>query len=286
MTALLEVRDLRTEFATDAGTFTAVDGVGLDKRALNELRGNAIAMIFQEPMSSLNPAFTIGEQIVEGLQRHRRIARAEAEARAVEMLARVRIPAPAERFHDHPHKLSAGAGMRTRASISTARASASVRPMRRCRSSPSTICSPIVKAGFSDDIGSWKIIAIALPRSSFSARLSRPSSSVSFEGADDPPRRLRDQPHDRQRRDALAAARFADDGQRLARLDRKTHPVHGREVAVLGPELRAQVAHFQHRHQLRPSRSRWKRAMRSSITARSVMPTGSLRPARQAMKGC
>ncbi len=169
MTALLEVRDLRTEFATDAGTFTAVDGVGfeveagrtlaivgesgcgksvtalsimglipeppgrvaggsvrfegtelvgLDKRALNELRGNAIAMIFQEPMSSLNPAFTIGEQIVEGLLRHRRIGRAEAEARAIEMLARVRIPAPAERFHDHPHKLSGG--MRQRAMIAMA----------------------------------------------------------------------------------------------------------------------------------------------------------------------
>ena len=169
MTALLEVRDLRTEFATDAGTFTAVDGVGfeveagrtlaivgesgcgksvtalsimglipqppgrvvggsvrfedteligLDKRALNDLRGNAIAMIFQEPMSSLNPAFTIGEQIVEGLLRHRRIGRAEAEARAVEMLARVRIPAPADRFHDHPHKLSGG--MRQRAMIAMA----------------------------------------------------------------------------------------------------------------------------------------------------------------------
>ncbi|MEO6747880.1 MAG: ABC transporter ATP-binding protein [Caldimonas sp.] len=169
MTALLEVRDLRTEFATDAGTFTAVDGVGfeveagrtlaivgesgcgksvtalsimglipeppgriaggsvrfegnellgLDKRALNELRGNAIAMIFQEPMSSLNPAFTIGEQIVEGLLRHRRIGRDAAQARAIEMLARVRIPAPAERFHDHPHKLSGG--MRQRAMIAMA----------------------------------------------------------------------------------------------------------------------------------------------------------------------
>jgi oligopeptide/dipeptide ABC transporter ATP-binding protein len=169
MSALLEVRDLRTEFATDAGTFTAVDGVGfeveagrtlaivgesgcgksvtalsimglvphppgrvvggsvrfegtellgLDKRALNDLRGNAIAMIFQEPMSSLNPAFTIGEQIVEGLLRHRRIGRAEAEARALEMLARVRIPAPAERLHDHPHKLSGG--MRQRAMIAMA----------------------------------------------------------------------------------------------------------------------------------------------------------------------
>jgi ABC-type microcin C transport system duplicated ATPase subunit YejF len=69
--------------------FEGTELIGLDKRALNELRGNAIAMIFQEPMSSLNPAFTIGEQIVEGLLRHRRIGRAEAEARAVEMLARV-----------------------------------------------------------------------------------------------------------------------------------------------------------------------------------------------------
>ena len=77
-----------------------------------------MAMIFQEPMSSLNPAFTIGEQIVEGLLRHRAIGRAEATLRAMAMLRKVRIPAPEQRFHEHPHKLSGG--MRQRAMIAMA----------------------------------------------------------------------------------------------------------------------------------------------------------------------
>ena len=166
--ALLEVRDLRTTFATDDGEFAAVDGVsfeveagrtlaivgesgcgksvtslsimglvpppgriaggairfegrellGLAQREMQDLRGNGLAMIFQEPMSSLNPAFTIGEQIVEGLLRHRSLTRAEARARALQMLEKVRIPAPAQRFHEHPHKLSGG--MRQRAMIAMA----------------------------------------------------------------------------------------------------------------------------------------------------------------------
>src|SRR5262249_26360868 len=81
-------------------------------------RGDRLAMVFQEPMSSLNPAFTIGEQIVEGLLRHRRMTRSQAAARAVEMLEKVRIPAPAQRFHEHPHRLSGG--MRQRPMIAMA----------------------------------------------------------------------------------------------------------------------------------------------------------------------
>ena len=59
---------------------------------MRELRGDRIAMIFQEPMTSLNPAFTVGDQIVEGIQRHRPMSRDAAKALAVEMLARVHIP--------------------------------------------------------------------------------------------------------------------------------------------------------------------------------------------------
>ena len=92
--------------------------LGLPKREMQNLRGNGMAMIFQEPMSSLNPAFTIGDQIVEGLMRHRPLSRAQAEQRAVQMLTRVRIPAPEQRFHEHPHKLSGG--MRQRAMIAMA----------------------------------------------------------------------------------------------------------------------------------------------------------------------
>ena len=92
--------------------------IGLPTRELQDLRGNGMAMIFQEPMSSLNPVFTIGEQIVEGLLRHRAISRAEATQRAMQVLEKVRIPDPTQRFHDHPHKLSGG--MRQRAMIAMA----------------------------------------------------------------------------------------------------------------------------------------------------------------------
>ena len=92
--------------------------LGLPKRDMQNLRGNGMAMIFQEPMSSLNPAFTIGDQIVEGLMRHRPLNRAQASERAVQMLTKVRIPAPEQRFHEHPHKLSGG--MRQRAMIAMA----------------------------------------------------------------------------------------------------------------------------------------------------------------------
>ena len=92
--------------------------LGLPEREMQNLRGNGMAMIFQEPMSSLNPAFTIGDQIVEGLMRHRPMNRAQASERAVQMLTRVRMPAPEQRFHEHPHKLSGG--MRQRAMIAMA----------------------------------------------------------------------------------------------------------------------------------------------------------------------
>jgi oligopeptide/dipeptide ABC transporter ATP-binding protein len=92
--------------------------VGAPEHEWQDLRGNGMAMIFQEPMSSLNPAFTIGEQIVEGLRRHRPLSRAQAVERALEMLKRVRIPAPEQRFHEHPHKLSGG--MRQRVMIAMA----------------------------------------------------------------------------------------------------------------------------------------------------------------------
>src|SRR5450631_3161626 len=98
--------------------FEGKELVGLAERELQDLRGNGLAMIFQEPMSSLNPAFTIGEQIVEGLLRHRPIGRVEASARALAMLKKVRMPAPEQRFHEHPHRLSGG--MRQRAMIAMA----------------------------------------------------------------------------------------------------------------------------------------------------------------------
>ena len=98
--------------------FEGVDLLKLSAGELRELRGDRISMIFQEPMSSLNPAFTIGEQIVEGILRHRPIGSAAAKRRAIEMLERVRIPSPEQRFDDYPHRLSGG--MRQRVMIAMA----------------------------------------------------------------------------------------------------------------------------------------------------------------------
>jgi oligopeptide/dipeptide ABC transporter ATP-binding protein len=98
--------------------FEGQELVGAPERLLQDLRGNGMAMIFQEPMSSLNPVFTIGEQIVEGLLRHRPISRTDATERALAMLRKVRMPAPEQRFHEHPHQLSGG--MRQRAMIAMA----------------------------------------------------------------------------------------------------------------------------------------------------------------------
>src|SRR5450432_132882 len=98
--------------------FEGVDLLRLTPRQMRDIRGNRIAMIFQEPMTSLNPAFTIGDQIVEGILRHRHIGREAAKRQAIEMLEHVRMPLPAKRFDDHPHRLSGG--MRQRAMIAMA----------------------------------------------------------------------------------------------------------------------------------------------------------------------
>jgi peptide/nickel transport system ATP-binding protein len=86
--------------------------------AMRDLRGDRLAMIFQEPMTSLNPAYTIGEQIIETLVRHRGLTRAQARSRAIELLRDVRMPSPEQRVDEYPHKLSGG--MRQRAMVAIA----------------------------------------------------------------------------------------------------------------------------------------------------------------------
>jgi peptide/nickel transport system ATP-binding protein len=98
--------------------FEGQELVGASQAELQNLRGNRMAMIFQEPMTSLNPAFTVGEQIIEGLMRHLPLSRAQASERALEMLQKVRIPAPEKRMNDYPHQLSGG--MRQRVMIAMA----------------------------------------------------------------------------------------------------------------------------------------------------------------------
>ena len=170
MTALLEVKDLRTSFKLESGgEFSPVDGVSFSVQAgrtlgivgesgcgksvtslsimgllpkgqgrisagaiefegrdlsklkpdeMRNLRGNRMAMIFQEPMTSLNPAFTIGQQLIEGIRCHLDLNAAEARLHAIEMLRRVRIPSPEQRIDEYPHKLSGG--MRQRVMIAMA----------------------------------------------------------------------------------------------------------------------------------------------------------------------
>ena len=98
--------------------FEGRDLVGLSRRELADLRGDRLAMIFQEPMTSLNPAFTVGAQLGEVLVRHRGASAAAAREAAVEMLRRVRIPAPEKRVDEHPHRMSGG--MRQRVMIAMA----------------------------------------------------------------------------------------------------------------------------------------------------------------------
>jgi oligopeptide/dipeptide ABC transporter ATP-binding protein len=98
--------------------FEGVDLLRLPPAEMRELRGDRIAMIFQEPMTSLNPVFTVGEQIVEGILRHRPMNRDAAKALAVDMLRHVHIASPERRFDDYPHRLSGG--MRQRVMIAMA----------------------------------------------------------------------------------------------------------------------------------------------------------------------
>ena len=166
---LLQVRDLKTVFRTEAGTAKAVDGVDFDiypgevlglvgesgsgksvtalsilrlipdppgKIAggsivykgrdllklswdeIREIRGKEISMIFQEPMTSLNPVFTIGMQIMEVVLEHEHLSKKDAFQRSVEMLELVGIPDPASRMNDYPHQFSGG--MRQRVMIAMA----------------------------------------------------------------------------------------------------------------------------------------------------------------------
>jgi peptide/nickel transport system ATP-binding protein len=117
------------------------DLLALPEREMRALRGGAIAMIFQEPMSSLNPVLSVGDQVVEALRLHQPLSAAAAAARAVELLDLVKLPEPQRRFHDFPHQLSGG--QRQRVMIAMAVAS---RPRLLVADEPTTALDVTIQA--------------------------------------------------------------------------------------------------------------------------------------------
>jgi peptide/nickel transport system ATP-binding protein len=107
----LAIMDLLPKRATRTADHLELQGENLEgvgDSAMADIRGNRMAMIFQEPMTSLNPAYTIGNQLEEALRRHRRVSAREARNRAVHLLERVGITAASQRLNQYPHQLSGG----------------------------------------------------------------------------------------------------------------------------------------------------------------------------------
>ena len=121
VTALSILRLVRPPGRIEAGSVMRFEGrdlMSLDEREMQHVRGNRIAMVFQEPMTALNPVFTVGDQIGEVARIHAGMSKRDAWAKAVEMLKLVGIPAPEQRASEYPHQLSGG--MRQRVVIAMA----------------------------------------------------------------------------------------------------------------------------------------------------------------------
>src|SRR3954464_8558058 len=129
------------------GLFEGGDLTTLREREFEDLRGKEIAMIFQDPMTSLNPTLTIGLQITETLRRHYEISKEDARKRAIELLDEVRIPNAASRLDDYPHRYSGG--MRQRVMIAIALA---CNPKLLIADEPTTALDVTVQAGILDTL--------------------------------------------------------------------------------------------------------------------------------------
>jgi peptide/nickel transport system ATP-binding protein len=153
VTAFSILRLLKEPPARIAGEvrFEGRDLLSLGKRELRAIRGNQISIIFQEPMTSLNPVLTAGRQIGETVRLHEGASRGEARARAAEMLAMVGIPDPARRLREYPHQLSGG--MRQRVMIAIALA---CRPKLLIADEPTTSLDVTIQAQVLDLIRDLK----------------------------------------------------------------------------------------------------------------------------------
>jgi peptide/nickel transport system ATP-binding protein len=131
--------------------FEGTDLLRLSERAMRDIRGNRISMVFQEPMTSLNPVFTVGHQIAETLRLHQRLGRRALAERAVEMLSLVGIAEPRRRAGEYPHQLSGG--MRQRVMIAIALACS---PQLLIADEPTTALDVTIQAQILDLMGDLK----------------------------------------------------------------------------------------------------------------------------------